>query len=381
MAVGWAVVLVETGVGVVHTLLTVHHPVEVDSGEDTVVGDHVVLGCGLKVVLVLEAGGVSVSEEERHESVTIIHTIDLVTLKVLEHVVLDDGVLGGSGTLGTGGLETNGITETEDVVVLLVLESVLVDIDEAFTVCKIGILNPLVGLGRRVDVSLVEVFLDNLTRVDILESGDLLSVVELLDLHHFPAEHHFDSALVALVESDLVGVAELVDLLVGGPVLNASVGSSTAVECIESLEVLVVSSVEIGTLTLVGELGGVANGVTIEVLPSGVVVLADSLLLIEDVSEDVVFFISVSELSKTFDGFHSVVEAGSKNEGLVAESLAVGHIKSVGLSVNLGKFNTSLNLGPLFNLGRDGVGHKSLVLDVFVDASEVDLGADVDGIL
>lgn len=203
----------------------------------------------------------------------------------------------------------------------------------------------------------MEVFLNNLTRVDILESSDLLPVVKLLDLHHFPAEHHFDSTLVALVESDLIGVAELVDLLVGSPVLNASVGSSTAVKSIESLEVLVVSSVEISTLTLVRELRGVANGVTIEVLPAGVVVLADSFLFIEDVSEDVVCFISISELSKTFNRFHRVIEAGGKNKGLVVESLTVGHLQRVGVTVDLGDFNASLNLGPLLNLGRDGVRH------------------------
>jgi hypothetical protein len=341
----------------------------------------VILGSGLEVVLVLEAGGVSVSEEEGHEGVTIIDTVDLVALEELEDVVLNDGVLGGSGTLGTGGLETDGITESENVVVLLVLESVLVNIEKTLAVCEVGILDPLVGLGGRVDVGLVEVLLNNLTRVDILESSDLLSVVKLLDLHHFPAEHHFDTTLVALVKSDLVGVAELVDLLVGSPVLNACIGSSTAVKSIESLEVLVVGSVEIGTYTLIRELGGVANGVTIEVLPAGVVVLTDSFLVIEDVSEDVVCFITIGELSKTFNRFHGVVEAGGKNKGLVVESLTVGHLQRVGVTVDLGDFNASLNLGPLLNLGRDGVGHQSLILNVLVDAGEVDLGADVDGIL
>jgi hypothetical protein len=32
-------------------------------------------------------------------------------------------------------------------------------------------------------------------------------------------------------------------------------------------------------------------------------------------------------------------------------------------------------------LGSNGVGHKLLILDVTVDAREVDLGADVDGLL
>lgn len=76
----------------------------------------------------------------------------------------------------------------------------------------------------------------------------------LLDLDHFPAEHDFDSTLVALIKGNLIGVRELVDLLVGGPVLDTGIGSSTAVKSVHSLEVLVVGSVEVGTFTLVREL-------------------------------------------------------------------------------------------------------------------------------
>jgi hypothetical protein len=283
-----------------------------------------VLGCGLVIVQVLEAGCVSVSEEEGHESVAVVNSVDLLTLEELEHVVLHDGVLGSSGTLSTGGLETDGITEGEDVVVGVVLKSVLVDVDETFAVSETGILNPLVSLGRRVNVGLEEVFLDDLTGVNVLESSDLLSVVGvLLNLEHFPSEHNFDSTLVALVKSDLVSVGELVDLLVGGPVLNASVGRGATVKGIKSLEMLVVGSVEVGTFTLVGELRGVADGVTIEVLPAGVEVLANSFLVVEDMDEDVVLSGALRELLKSLNVVHGVVEAGSQDKGLVVESLAV----------------------------------------------------------
>jgi hypothetical protein len=128
-----------------------------------VVGDHVVLGCGLVVVQVLEAGCVSVSEEEGHERVAVIDSVDLLTLEELENVVLYDGVLGSGSTLSTGGLETDGVSKGEDVVIGVVLKSVLVDIDQTFAVTETSILNPLVSLGRRVDVGLEEIFLDNLT--------------------------------------------------------------------------------------------------------------------------------------------------------------------------------------------------------------------------
>lgn len=345
------------------------------------VGDHVVLGCSLVVMQVLEAGCVSVSEEEGHESVAIIDSVDLLTLEELENVVLHDRVLGSSGTLSTGGLETDGVTKGEDVVEGVVLKSVLIDIDETFAVSKTGILNPLVSLGRRVDVSLEEVFLHDLTSVDVLESSDLLSVVGVfLDLEHFPSEHHFDSALMALVEGDLVSVGELVDLLVGGPVLDASVGRSATVERIKSLEMLVVGSVEVGTLALVGELRGVADRVTIKVLPAGVVVLADSFLVVEDMDEDVVLFGALRELLETLNVIHRVVEAGSQNKRLVVEGLTVGELEAVGIRVDLGEPGTDFSLGPVVDLGSNGVGHQFLILDVAVNAREVDLGADVDGL-
>jgi hypothetical protein len=42
-----------------------------------------------------------------------------------------------------------------------------------------------------------------------------------LQLNHLPAEANVDSALVALIKSDLVGIGELVDLLVRGVVLHS----------------------------------------------------------------------------------------------------------------------------------------------------------------
>lgn len=76
-----------------------------------------------------------------------------------------------------------------------------------------------------------------------------------LDLKHLPAEHNIDSALVALIHGDLVGVGETVDLFVGGPVLDSSTGRGSSLELVLSHEMLVKESVEIGSLALVGELG------------------------------------------------------------------------------------------------------------------------------
>ena len=84
------------------------------------------------------------------------------------------------------------------------------------------------GLARRVNHTSEEVFLNNFAGVNITEGGNLLSMLVSSNLDHFPAEENFDSSLLALLKGDLVGIWELVDLLVGSPVLNLGIlGSAT----------------------------------------------------------------------------------------------------------------------------------------------------------
>jgi len=92
-----------------------------------------------------------------------------------------------------------------------------------------------------------------------LENSDLLLVLVLLYLEHFPAEHHINASLVALVESYFIGISELVDFFVWCPVLNSGVGSCTSEHLVLSHKVLVVKGVEVSSLAFVGELRRVAN--------------------------------------------------------------------------------------------------------------------------
>ena len=156
-----------------HGHLTLHHSAEIPSGEDAVMGDQVVHGVGLVVVQVLEVGGVRVAQEEWHEGVTIIHSVELLAFHELLQVVLDHRGLCDGSRLSTGGLNTDAITESEDVLEALVLESVRVHIDDAIAVGDLGSEQLVVGLAGRVDHSGEEVLLDDLTVVDIAEGGDL----------------------------------------------------------------------------------------------------------------------------------------------------------------------------------------------------------------
>lgn len=48
------------------------------------------------------------------------------------------------------------------------------------------------------------------------------------NLDHLPSEEDFDASLLAFLKSDLVGILELEDFLVGSPVLDASILGSAS---------------------------------------------------------------------------------------------------------------------------------------------------------
>ena len=119
------------------------------------------------------------SEKQWLENVSIIHTIAFLSLHEAEKVILDDWILGDGTSVGAGSFKTNSITESKDVVVLIVLKSVLIHIDTTVRISETSIRKEFVGLGWWVDASRVEVFLNCYTCVDVPEDGNLLSILIL----------------------------------------------------------------------------------------------------------------------------------------------------------------------------------------------------------
>lgn len=191
--------LLETSIGVGGLNTTVHHSFEVDVREDAVVGDSMVHGVGLEVVQVLEASSVGLTKDQRHEGVSIVDSVAVFAFHEIEKVVLDNRVLSHSSILGGGGTSGGAVTESENVLEYLVLKSVLVDVNETLVVKETSTLKSFSRIAGRVDVSREEVFLNNFTTIDVLEDGDLLVMLVLVDLGHFPSEHNIDTSLVALI--------------------------------------------------------------------------------------------------------------------------------------------------------------------------------------
>lgn len=103
-----------------------------------------------------------------------------------------------------------------------------------------------------------------------------------------PAEMHINISLLALVESNFISVVKFENGLVWGPVLDSSVFSTSSLQFVLSQELLVIEGVEIGSLSLVGELRGVAEHISVEVIPAVVEIAIHCALIVHLVYEHVV---------------------------------------------------------------------------------------------
>ena len=292
----------------------------------------------------LEAACVAVAKKEGHECCTIVNGVAVLSLEVVEHVVLDNGALVHRSFLRTGGLKANSVTKGKDIFVLLVLKSVFVNINATPGVRESSVSKEFVGLGWGIDAGDVERLLNDFLCVDILEHGNLLFVFIFLYLEHFPAEHDIDAALVALVKRNFVSISELVDFLVGGPELDSRVGSRTAKHFVLSHEVLIVKGVEVSSLAFVWELGGVADHVSVCVVPAVPEVAVNASLVVEHVNEYIIHFVTLFHILKTLDVLRGVVKSRGEDESLVGELLVVAEVDLVVLGVNLGDRLMGLNL-------------------------------------
>lgn len=201
-----------------------------------------------------ETSAIGGTQVEWHVLVSIVDGVAFLTLEEGEHVVLDDGVLPDSTSVGTGGLARDAVTDGEDVLEFVVLQSVAVHVNHTGVVADTGIEDKFVLLGGRVHIGTNEVSLDLLTSINVLEGGNL-GVGILADGEKLPAEVDLNTTLVALLKSDLVSVREGINELVGRPVLDLGASGSCTDELVLSEEGLVVERVEVSALPLVGHGG------------------------------------------------------------------------------------------------------------------------------
>lgn len=110
----------------------------------------------------LEVASIRVAKVEGKEGVSVIDSVQFLAIHELLNILLDNRSLVDSSSLGSSSVDSNAISEGEDVLITLVLEGVWIDINDTFGICDARRDKFLVGLARRVDTSSEEVLLDNL---------------------------------------------------------------------------------------------------------------------------------------------------------------------------------------------------------------------------
>ena len=208
-----ALALSKAGVLLAHSLLIKQHVVEVEVGEDAVVGNAVVRVGRLEVVQVRETSTVRSTEIGRHVLVTIVDSVALLTLEELENVILNDRVLADGTSVGSGGLARDAVTNGEDILKAVMLESVAVNIDHTLAVAHTRGKEELVLTARWVDIGANEVLFDRFASVHVLEDCNLGECL-FTDAQELPSEIDLNAALRTLVKSHFVSVGEGIDELV-----------------------------------------------------------------------------------------------------------------------------------------------------------------------
>lgn len=265
----------------------------------------------------LEAGHVRVAEIEWQVSISIIDSAELFTLKVRSKIVLNNRSLMLGSDLGPGSLTVNAVTEGENVIVSLVLESVWANIDHSVGSGDTGVDELLVGKGCWVDVHVGEGVISDSASINMLESSDLLSNGILLNLHKLPSKVHIDSSLLAFFKSNLVGITELINPFIWSEISDSSRSAGNSLNLVLSEVRFIVKGPEVITLSLMWRLGRIAEHITVSMVPSMVVVLAWSILIVEDVNEAVVFFWKLLQLLETLNLIISMIETRSNDQCLV----------------------------------------------------------------
>lgn len=169
----------------------------------------------------------------------------------------------------------------------------------------------------------MEILLDDFTAINIAEDRDLLVNLVVFNFKHFPAEHHINVTLCALVQSNFICIRERVDEFVRGPVLDSGISGVSSLHLVLAHEVLVVKGVEVRTLSLVWHSWGVTDEITVAVSVSVVIVFGDGGLGVNSVNENTIAIVSGGHLCETLDVLSGMVKSRCKYERLVAELFAV----------------------------------------------------------
>ena len=152
--------------------------------------------------------------------VSIINTINFLSVHESKNVVFDNWALSHSCCHRSSNVSSNGITESEDILKSLVLKGVWVNINQTIRSSNSSINEILPWLTWWVKVSVSKSRFNDFSTINVFESCNLFISLTVVYFQEFPTEHNFDSSLVAFFKSDLISVTKFKDFFIWSPVLD-----------------------------------------------------------------------------------------------------------------------------------------------------------------
>lgn len=188
----------------------------------------------------LEAGCIGMAQIERQKCISVINCIEFFAFQEVLKIMLNNWALSNCCSLGPGSIDSNAVTESENVFIFFVLESVWVYINYTFSIGNSTSQQLVLWLAWGVDDCRVKFFLNSLSSVSVSEYSNLFSLLVELDLNHFPSKEDINASLVTFFQCYLISIGEFEYFFVGSPVLNSCILGRSSLKLVLSHEVLVI---------------------------------------------------------------------------------------------------------------------------------------------
>jgi hypothetical protein len=216
----------------------------------------------------LEICWIGVTQKEWHKSISIINTINFLSLKEFKDIILNNWILCHCCRVCTCCFKTNCITKSKNVVIFFVLKCVFVNIDSTLSIGKTSVSKEFMWVTGWVNASWNKIFFDCNSSIYIFKSGNLLIMRVFLNFNQFPSEHNINSSFMTLIKRDFVCIGETIDFFVRCPILNSSTSWGTSLELILSHKVFIITGIKIGSFTFIWSFWWIAKQITSWCVPS-----------------------------------------------------------------------------------------------------------------
>ncbi len=133
---------------------------------------------------------------------------------------------------------------------------------------------------------LVEFLFNSFSSINILENSKFLSIIISHNFFEFPTEIDFNVSLSAFIKCNFIGIFKIKNAFIWSPILNSRISGSSSLEKFLSQKMLIVKKEEIKSLVLHWSLRLIVNQISVEMLPSVIMILINSEFRVSKMNEN-----------------------------------------------------------------------------------------------